>query len=56
MGTVGGKLAGWCGCCQRLLNAPQHVANGAGLHVPQPGDAAAQNGSQRSWWRRWFGG
>jgi hypothetical protein len=33
----------------------QDAANGAGGPAPQAGDAEAQTGAQKPWWRRWFG-
>ncbi len=34
----------------------QDAANGAGSSVPPAGGSEAQNGTQRPWWRRVFGG
>lgn len=34
----------------------QDAANGSPGPVPQAGDVGAQNGSEKPWWRRWFGG
>ena len=34
----------------------QDAANGAGGPAPPAGDVGAQNGSERPWWRRVFGG
>ena len=35
---------------------PEAATNGAGGPAPTAGDAGVQNGSERPWWRRVFGG